>query len=118
MGDEEDAVDWDRAPDGAIDERASVPLPPNRRLDIRRRLDRHGRLVDYAIVLTATTGKELIRADMSHGVPEIHRERGVARVVGGAIRTFTDVLRAYDLGYVTIMDYHEVSARRRLSGRE
>ena len=55
---------------------------------------------------------------MSHGVPEIHRERGVARVVGGAIRTFTDVLRAYDLGYVTIMDYHEVSARRRLSGHE
>ncbi len=118
MADERETVDWDRAPNGAIDERAAVPLPPDRRLDIRRRLDRHGRLVDYAIVLTAATGEELIRADMSHGAPEIHRGRGVARPVGAAIRTFADVLRVYDLGYGMVMDYHEASAQSRLSGDE
>lgn len=101
----EEAVGWDRHPEGAIDERLSVPTSFDRRMHFRWRYDRDGRLVDYAIVLTGRHGDELIRADMAHGTPEIHHRGGVARPTGDPIRTFGDVRRAFDRDSGVVAEY-------------
>ncbi len=103
----EETTGWDRHPDGAVDERLSVPVSFGRRLHFRWRYDRRGRLVDYAVVLTGVDEGEIVRADMAHGIPEIHRRGGVARATGRAIRTHADVQHAFARDSDVVAEYAE-----------